>query len=94
MAEKEWETRQHTKDKISIEHVIVVLTKYISKCACEMKLSPDVGHNPYKLGYQWGKTHNSLTPASSLVDGNLFNNTIQKPLLVMTASRCLLYGET
>ncbi len=35
-----------TAGKISIEHVTIFLIKYISKCAVDMKFSPDVGNNP------------------------------------------------
>ncbi len=35
-----------TAGKISIEHVTIFLSKYISKGAVDMKFSPDVGNNP------------------------------------------------
>ena len=38
--------KQHTAGKISIEHVNIFLSKYISDGAIDMKLSPDVGNNP------------------------------------------------
>ena len=31
---------------MSIEHVNIILSKYISDGAIDMKLSPDVGNNP------------------------------------------------
>ncbi len=34
--------------KISIEHVTIFLSKYISKGAVDLKFSPDVGTNPSK----------------------------------------------
>ncbi len=36
----------NTAGKISIEHVTMFLSKYISKGAVDMKFSPDVGNNP------------------------------------------------
>ncbi len=36
----------HTAGKISIEHVTIFLSKYISKGAVDMKFSPDVRNNP------------------------------------------------
>ncbi len=36
----------YTVGKISIEHVTIFLSKYISKGAVDMKCSPDVGNNP------------------------------------------------
>ena len=41
-----------TAGKISIEHVIIFLSKYISKGAIDMKFSPDVGNNPSKPTYK------------------------------------------
>ncbi len=35
-----------TAGKMSIEHVTIFLSKYISKGAVDMKFSPDVGNNP------------------------------------------------
>ncbi len=31
---------------MSIEHVTIILSKYISKGAVDMQFSPDVGNNP------------------------------------------------
>ncbi len=36
----------YTAGKISTEHVNILLSKYISKGAVDMKFSPDVGNNP------------------------------------------------
>ncbi len=36
----------NTVSKISIEHVTIIPSKYISKGAVNMKFSPDVGNNP------------------------------------------------
>ncbi len=36
----------YTASKISIEHVIIFPSKYISKSAVDMKCSADVGNNP------------------------------------------------
>ncbi len=36
----------HTAGQISIEHVTIFLSKYISKGAVDMKFSPDVDNNP------------------------------------------------
>ncbi len=36
----------HTAGEISIEHVTIFLSKYISKGAVDMKSSADVGNNP------------------------------------------------
>ncbi len=36
----------NTAGKISIEHVNIFLSKYISKGAVDLKFSPDVGNNP------------------------------------------------
>ncbi len=41
-----YESHIYTAGKISIEHVTIFLSKYISKGAVDMKLSPDVGNNP------------------------------------------------
>ncbi len=38
----------YTAGKISIEHVTIFLSKYISKGAVDLKFSPDVGNNPSK----------------------------------------------
>ena len=38
--------RNHTTGKISIEHVTIFLSKYISKGAIDMIFSPDSGNNP------------------------------------------------
>ncbi len=38
----------YTASKISIEHVTIFLSKYVSKSAVDMKCSPDVGNNPSK----------------------------------------------
>ncbi len=32
--------------KISIEHIIIFLSKYISKGAVDLKILPDAGNNP------------------------------------------------
>ncbi len=39
-------THTHTHDTISIEHVNIFPSKYVSKGAVDLKLSPDVGNNP------------------------------------------------
>ncbi len=39
-------THIHTAAKISIEHVTIFRSKYISKGAVDIKFSPDVGNNP------------------------------------------------
>ncbi len=36
----------YTAGKISIKHVTIFLSKYISKGAVDMKFSPDVGNSP------------------------------------------------
>ncbi len=36
----------YTLGKISIEHVTIFLSRYISKGAADMTFSPDVGNNP------------------------------------------------
>ncbi len=36
---------RHTAGKISIEHITMFLSKYISKGAVDLKVSPDVGSN-------------------------------------------------
>ncbi len=36
----------NTAGKISIEHVTIFLSKYISKGAVDLNLSPDVDYNP------------------------------------------------
>ncbi len=36
----------YTAGKISIEHVTIFLSKYISKGVVDLKCSPDVGNNP------------------------------------------------
>ncbi len=36
----------YTAGKISIEHVTIFLSKYISKGTVDMKFSPDVGNSP------------------------------------------------
>ncbi len=36
----------YTAGKISIEHVTIFLSKYISKGAVDVNISPDVGNNP------------------------------------------------
>jgi len=36
----------YTAGEISIEHVTIFLSKYISKGATDMKFSPDVDNNP------------------------------------------------
>ncbi len=44
-------THIHTAGKISIEHVTIFLSKYISEGAVDLKFSPDLGNNqsnPYK----------------------------------------------
>ncbi len=43
----------YTAGKISTEHVNIFLSKYISKGAVDMKLSPDVGNNPSNPYIQW-----------------------------------------
>ncbi len=43
---------KHTAGKISIEHVTIFLSKYISKGAVDLKFSPDVGNNPSNLYIQ------------------------------------------
>ncbi len=35
-----------TAGKISIEHITIFLSKYVSKGAVDLKFSPDVGNNP------------------------------------------------
>ncbi len=37
--------RELYSDKISTEHVTIFLSKYISKGAVDLKVSPDVGSN-------------------------------------------------
>ena len=46
----------HTSGRISIEHVTIFLHKYLSKGAVDMKLSPDVGNNPYNPLMQRNQT--------------------------------------
>ncbi len=41
-----WLKQTYTAGKISIEHVTIFLSKYISKGAVDLKFSPDVGNNP------------------------------------------------
>ncbi len=36
----------HTAGKISIEHITIFLSKYISNGAVDLKFSPDVDNNP------------------------------------------------
>ncbi len=36
----------YTLGKISIEHITIFLSRYISKGAADMTFSPDVGNNP------------------------------------------------
>ena len=38
--------KTYTVGKVSIEHVTIFLSKYISKGAIHMTFSPDVGNNP------------------------------------------------
>ncbi len=40
------EIQLYTAGKISIEHVTIFLSKYISKDAVDMNFSPNVGNNP------------------------------------------------
>lgn len=50
-----WPTRACegcTAGKISIEHVTIFRSKYISKDAIDMKFSPDVGNSPSNLYLQ------------------------------------------
>ncbi len=37
---------QYTAGKISIEHLTILLSKYMSKGAVDLKFSLDVGNNP------------------------------------------------